>query len=61
MASRIKTKWDKLDAKVQKWAKLLTSISAIIGVLVAGTGWFLGQIDNAVSEKIDGLKKGRNL
>lgn len=53
MAGRIKTKWDKLDAKVQKWAKLLTSISAIIGVLVAGTGWFLSQIDNAVSEKIE--------
>lgn len=53
MASKIKNKWDKLDSKVQKLAKLLTSIAAIIGVLAAGSGWFLGQIDTAVSNKIE--------
>lgn len=53
MASKVKSKWDALDTRVQKLAKLLTSIAAIIGVLVAGAGWFLGQIDAAVSDKIE--------
>lgn len=53
MVSKVKSKWDALDARVQKLAKLLTSVAAIIGVLVAGSGWFLGQIDTAVSNKIE--------
>lgn len=53
MASKLKCKWDNLDTKVQKLAKLLTSVAAIIGVLTAGTAWFLGQIDSAISNKIE--------
>lgn len=53
MASKVKSKWDALDTRVQKIAKLLTGIAAIIGVLAAGTGWLLGQIDTAISKKIE--------
>lgn len=51
--SKIKTKWDKLDERVQKWATRLGAIATIVGVLVAGGGWLINQVDNAVASHIE--------
>lgn len=51
--SKIKTKWDKLDERVQKWATRLGAIATIVGVLVAGGGWLINQVDNAVATRIE--------
>lgn len=70
MVTKVKNKWDKLDDNTQKWAKRLTSIATIIGVLVAGGGWIINQLDNAVAtrleeqttslqQEVESLSKGR--
>ena len=70
MVTKVKNKWDKLDDNTQKWAKRLTSIATIIGVLVAGCGWVINQLDNAVAvrleeqtaslqQKVESLSNGR--
>ena len=53
MVSKIKNKWNKLDDNVQKWSKRLAAIATIIGVLAAGAGWSINQLDRAISEKIE--------
>ena len=53
MASKVKSKWDKLDANAQKWAKRLTAVATIIGVLTAGAGWIITQLDNSVASRIE--------
>lgn len=49
----IKDKWAKLDKSVQKWATRLGAIATIIGFLVAGGGWVIHQVDNAVATRIE--------
>lgn len=51
--SKIKSKWDNLDKNVQKWATRLGAIATIIGVLAAGGGWIVSQLDNSVSAHIE--------
>lgn len=53
MVSRAKSKWDKLDDRVKKWASRLTAIATIIGVLAAGGGVIINQLDNAVAARIE--------
>ena len=50
---KIKNKWDNLDKGVQKWATRLGAIATIVGVLVAGGGWLIHQVDNAVAMRIE--------
>ena len=51
--ARIKKKWDSLDKNIQKWATRLAAIATIIGVLTAGGGWLIHQVDNAVAARIE--------
>lgn len=51
--SKIKSKWDNLDNNVQKWATRLGAIATIIGILAAGGGWIVSQLDNSVSAHIE--------
>lgn len=51
--SRAKKKWDSLDKNVQKWATRLGAIATIVGVLTAGGGWLIHQVDNAVASRIE--------
>ena len=53
MANKVKSKWDKLDANAQKWAKRLTAIATIVGVLTAGGSYIINQLDNAVATRIE--------
>lgn len=53
MANKIKSKWDKLDERVQKWATRLGAIATIIGILAAGGGWLVNQLDNSVAVHIE--------
>ena len=50
---KVKGKWDKLDEKAKKWAARLTAFATIIGVLAAGGGWIINQLDNAVATRIE--------
>lgn len=50
---KIKSKWDSLDEKVQKWATRLGAVATIIGILTAGGGWLIHQVDNAVATRIE--------
>lgn len=50
---RIKSKWNKLDERVQKWATRLGAIATIIGILAAGGGWLINQLDNAVATRLE--------
>lgn len=50
---KVKNKWDSLDANVQKWATRLGAIATIVGVLVAGGGWLIHQLDNAVATRLE--------
>ena len=51
--SKIKSKWDSLDERVQKWATRLAAIATIIGIVTAGGGWLIHQLDNAVATHIE--------
>lgn len=51
--NKIKSKWDKLDERVQKWATRLGAIATIIGFVAAGGGWLIHQVDNAVASHIE--------
>lgn len=51
--SKIKSKWDKLDERVQKWATRLGAVATIIGFVAAGGGWLIHQVDNAVASHIE--------
>ena len=53
MPKALKSKWDKLDDKAQKWAKRLTTFATIIGVLVAASSWLINQLDNAVAARLE--------
>lgn len=53
MVNRAKKKWDSLDKNVQKWATRLGAIATIVGVLTAGGGWLVHQVDNAVASRIE--------
>lgn len=53
MVSKAKKKWDSLDKNVQKWATRLGAIATIVGVLTAGGGWLIHQVDNAVASRIE--------
>lgn len=53
MPSKMKNKWDKLDANAQKWAKRLTAFATIIGIATAGFGWVITQLDNSVASRIE--------
>ena len=53
MVSKAKKKWDSLDKNVQKWASRLAAIATIVGVLTAGGGWLIHQVDNAVATCIE--------
>lgn len=53
MSKALKSKWDKLDDKVKKWAARLTAFATIVGVLAAGGGWIINQLDNAVATRIE--------
>lgn len=50
---KIKNKWDNLDERVQKWASRLGAIATIVGVIVAGGGWLIHQVDNAVATRLE--------
>ena len=50
---KIKNKWDNLDKNVQKWATRLGAIATIVGILAAGGGWLISQVDNAVAVRIE--------
>lgn len=50
---KIKSKWDKLDDNAKKWASRLTAVATIIGVLTAGGGWIINQLDNAVASRLE--------
>lgn len=50
---KIKSKWDNLDKNIQKWATRLGAIATIIGVLTAGGGFLIHQVDNAVAARIE--------
>ena len=50
---KIKSKWDNLDERVQKWASRLGAIATIIGILAAGGGWIINQMDNSVASHIE--------
>ena len=51
--SKIKSKWDNLDKNVQKWATRLAAIATIIGIVTAGGGWIVSQLDNSVAAHIE--------
>jgi len=51
--SKIKSRWDSLDKNVQKWATRLAAIATIIGIVTAGGGWIIHQLDNAVATHIE--------
>lgn len=53
MASKLKKKWDSLDANIQKVAKTLGAIASVIGILIAFSGWSLGQMDSILASRID--------
>lgn len=53
MVSKAKKKWDSLDKNVQKWASRLAAIATIVGVLTAGGGFLIHQVDNAVAARIE--------
>lgn len=50
---KIKSKWDSLDKNIQKWATRLGAIATIIGILAAGGGWLIHQVDSAVATRIE--------
>ena len=50
---KIKSKWENLDKGVQKWATRLGAIATIVGILAAGGGWIISQLDNSVSAHIE--------
>lgn len=51
--SSIKSKWDKLDKNVQKWATRLGAVATIIGILATGGSWIVSQLDNSVSTHLE--------
>lgn len=53
MANKVKKNWDKLDESVQKWAKRLTAIASIVGVLAAGGGWLISQINDSLASSLE--------
>lgn len=53
MSNKVKDKWAKLDENAQKWAKRLTAVATIIGVLTAGGSYIINQLDNAVATRIE--------
>lgn len=53
MVSKAKKKWDSLDKNVQKWATRLGAIATIIGIVTAGGGFLIHQVDNAVAAHIE--------
>lgn len=53
MVNKVKKKWDSLDKNIQKWATRLAAIATIVGVLTAGGGWLIHQVDNAVASRIE--------
>lgn len=53
MVNKVKKKWDSLDKNIQKWATRLAAIATIVGVLTAGGGWLIHQVDNAVATHIE--------
>lgn len=53
MVNRAKKKWDNLDKNIQKWATRLGAVATIIGIVTAGGGWLIHQIDNAVATRIE--------
>lgn len=50
---KIKSKWDSLDKNIQKWATRLGAIATIVGVLTAGGGFLIHQVDTAVATRIE--------
>lgn len=49
----VKNKWDNLDKGIQKWATRLGAIATIIGIVTAGGGWLIHQMDNSVASHIE--------
>lgn len=52
-----KTIYGKLDKNLQKWARTIGAIVAIIGTLTGVLGWVQAQFTSAISEQIDDLKE----
>lgn len=50
----VKNKWDNLDKGIQKWATRLGAVATIIGIVTAGGGWLIHQMDNSVASHIEG-------
>ena len=53
MVNRAKKKWDSLDKNIQKWATRLGAIATIIGIVTAGGGFLIHQVDTAVATRIE--------
>ena len=51
--AKIKKKWDSLDKNIQKWATRLGAIATIVGVVTAGGGFLIHQVDTAVATRIE--------
>lgn len=53
MPSKLKKKWDSLDEGIQKIAKTLGAIAAIIGIIAGASAWVTTCIDGVLTEHID--------
>lgn len=52
-----KTIYGRLDKNLQKWARTIGAVIAIVGALTGALGWVQAQFTNAISEQIDDLKE----